>query len=108
MGTADRVPGRGFRAHPGRCAAPPPVGRISPLRGSPKAFESQPFKRGGWPPRHPVRSALGRRPSRGGDFRTGRGVYTRLLVDDGDVRQHNFLMELVANPAGLRAIHPAD
>ena len=45
---------------------------------------------------------------RGGDFRTGRGVYTRLLVDDGDVRQHNFLMELVDNPAGLRAIHPAD
>ena len=44
----------------------------------------------------------------GHGFDPGRGVYTRLLVDDGDVRQHNFLMELVDNPAGLRAIHPAD
>ena len=32
----------------------------------------------------------------GGQFRTGngvesgRGVYTRLLVDDGDIQQHNF------------------
>ena len=49
----------------------------------------------------------------GGQFRTGngvesgRGVYTRLLVDDGDIQQHNFLMELVDNPAGLRAINPA-
>ena len=43
----------------------------------------------------------------GHGFEPGRGVYTRLLVDDGDVRQHNFLMELVDNLAGLRAIHPA-
>ena len=43
----------------------------------------------------------------GHGFESGRGVFTRLLVDDGDVRQHNFLMELVDNPAGLRAIHPA-
>ena len=34
----------------------------------------------------------------------GRGVFTRLLVDDGIPQQHNFLMELVDNPAGLRAI----
>ena len=38
----------------------------------------------------------------------GRGVYTRLLVDDTDPQQHNFLMELVDNPAGLRAINRAD
>ena len=44
----------------------------------------------------------------GHGFEPGRGVYTRLLVDDGDVQQHNFLMELVDNPAGLRAIDPAD
>ena len=37
----------------------------------------------------------------------GRGVYTRLLVDDGDPLQHSFLMELVDNPTGLRAINPA-
>ena len=43
----------------------------------------------------------------GHGFEPGRGVYTRLLVDDGDAQQHNFLMELVDNPAGLRAIHPA-
>ena len=43
----------------------------------------------------------------GHGFEPGRGVYTRLLVDDADVRQHNFLMELVDNPAGLRAINPA-
>ena len=36
----------------------------------------------------------------GHGFEPGRGVYTRLLVDDGDVQQHNFLMELVDNPAG--------
>ena len=42
----------------------------------------------------------------GHGFEPGRGVYTRLLVDDGDVQQHNFLMELVDNPAGLRAINP--
>lgn len=44
----------------------------------------------------------------GHGFEPGRGVYTRLLVDDGDVQQHNFLMELVDNPVGLRAIHPAE
>ncbi len=38
----------------------------------------------------------------------GRGVYTRLLVDDGDPRQHSFLMELVDNPVGLRAINRAE
>ena len=43
----------------------------------------------------------------GHGFEPGRGVYTRLLVDDGDVQQHNFLMELADNPAGLRAIDPA-
>ena len=37
----------------------------------------------------------------------GRGVYTRLLVDDADPQQHNFLMELVDYPAGLRAINQA-
>ncbi len=42
----------------------------------------------------------------GHGFEPGRGVFTRLLVDDGDVQQHNFLMELVDNPAGLRAIDP--
>ena len=44
----------------------------------------------------------------GHGFEPGRGVYTRLLVDDGDVQQHNFLMELVDNPVGLRAIDRAD
>ena len=44
----------------------------------------------------------------GHGFERGRGVYTRLRVDDGDPQQHNFLMELVDNPVGLRAIHPAD
>ena len=44
----------------------------------------------------------------GHGFEPGRGVYTRLLVDDGAVQQHNFLMELVDNPVGLRAIHPAE
>ena len=38
----------------------------------------------------------------------GRGVYTRLLVNDGDPQQHNFLMELADNPAGLRAINRAE
>lgn len=37
----------------------------------------------------------------------GRGIYTRLLVDDADPRQHSFLMELVDNPANLRAINRA-
>ena len=44
----------------------------------------------------------------GHGFEPGRGVYTRLLVDDGNPQQHNFLMELVDNPVGLRAIHRAD
>ena len=44
----------------------------------------------------------------GHGFEPRRGVYTRLLVDDGAVQQHNFLMELVDNPVGLGAIHPAD
>ena len=39
----------------------------------------------------------------GHGFEPGRGVYTRLRVDGGDPQQHNFLMELVDNPAGLRA-----
>ena len=43
----------------------------------------------------------------GHGFERGRGVVTRLLVDDGDPQQHNFLMELVDNPAGLRAINQA-
>ena len=38
----------------------------------------------------------------------GRGVVTRLLVDDADPRQHSFPMELVDNPAGLRAINRAE
>ena len=44
----------------------------------------------------------------GHGFERGRGVFTRLLVEDGDAQQHNFLMELVDNPGGLRAIHRAD
>jgi len=44
----------------------------------------------------------------GHGFESGRGVYTRLLVDDGNPQQHNFLMELVDNPVGLRAIDRAD
>ena len=44
----------------------------------------------------------------GHGFERGRGVYTRLLVDDGNPQQHNFLMELVDNPVGLRAIERAD
>ena len=44
----------------------------------------------------------------GHGFEPGRGVYTRLLVDDDNPQQHNFLMELVDNPVGLRAIHSAD
>ena len=43
----------------------------------------------------------------GHGFEPGHGVYTRLQVDDGDVRQHDFLTELVDNPVGLRAINPA-
>lgn len=44
----------------------------------------------------------------GHGFEPGRGVYTRLLVDDGNPQQHNFLMELVDNPVGLRAIDRAE
>lgn len=43
----------------------------------------------------------------GHGFEAGRGVFTRLLVDDSDPQQHNFLMELVDNPVGLRAINRA-
>ena len=53
--------------------------------------------------------AADRVPGRGARVRArGRGVYTRLLVDDADPQQHNFLMELVDNPAGLRAINRAE
>ena len=38
----------------------------------------------------------------------GRGVYTRLLVNDAAPQQHSFLMELVDNPVGLRAINRAE
>lgn len=31
---------------------------------------------------------------------------TRLLVDDANPSQHSYLMELVDNPVGLRAINP--
>ena len=36
-----------------------------------------------------------------------RRVFTRLEVDDDNQTQHNYLMELVDNPVGLRAIHQA-
>ena len=36
-----------------------------------------------------------------------RGVFTRLLVDDAIPVQKNYLLELVDNPVGLRAIHQA-
>ncbi len=36
-----------------------------------------------------------------------RRVYTRLVVDDDNTTQHNYLMELVDNPVGLRAIDRA-
>lgn len=44
----------------------------------------------------------------GHGFEPGRWVYTRLLVDDGNPQQHNFLMEFVDNPVGLWAIHRAE
>ena len=43
----------------------------------------------------------------GHGFDPGGGVYTKLLVDYGDKRQHDFVMELADNPAGLRAINQA-
>jgi hypothetical protein len=36
-----------------------------------------------------------------------RKVVTKLLVDDSVPSQHSYLLELVDNPAGLRAINPA-
>ncbi len=44
----------------------------------------------------------------GHGYDPGAGVYTKLLVDFVDKRQHDYLMELVDNPVGLRAINPAD
>jgi hypothetical protein len=38
---------------------------------------------------------------------TSRKVITRLLVDDAVPSQHSYLLELVDNPDGLRAINPA-
>ena len=43
----------------------------------------------------------------GHGFDPGGGVYTKLIVDFGDKRQHDFVMELAENPAGLRAINQA-
>lgn len=54
--------------------------------------------------------ALGRRigcRDAGHGFDPGGGVYTKLLVDFSDKRQHDFVMELADNPAGLRAINQA-
>ena len=36
-----------------------------------------------------------------------RKVATKLLVDDSVPSQHSYLLELVDNPTGLRAINPA-
>ena len=36
-----------------------------------------------------------------------RKVVTKLLVDDSVPSQHSYLLELVDNPTGLRAINPA-
>ena len=53
--------------------------------------------------------AWGRRigcPDAGHGFDTARhGVFTRLQVDDTVEVQRNYLLELVDNPTGLRAIH---
>ena len=38
---------------------------------------------------------------------SARKVVTRLLVDDSIPSQQSYLLELVDNPAGLRAINPA-
>ncbi len=36
-----------------------------------------------------------------------RKIITRLLVDDANPSQHAYLLELVDNPVGVRAITPA-
>ena len=36
-----------------------------------------------------------------------RKVITKLLVDDANPSQHAYLLELVDNPVGLKAIQPA-
>ena len=36
-----------------------------------------------------------------------RKIVTKLLIDDSVPSQHSYLLELVDNPAGLRAINPA-
>ena len=36
-----------------------------------------------------------------------RKVVTKILVDDSVPSQHSYLLELVDNPVGLRAINPA-
>ena len=36
-----------------------------------------------------------------------RKIVTRLLVDDTNPSQHSYLLELVDNPVGLKAILPA-
>ena len=55
--------------------------------------------------------AWGRRigcPDAGHGFDAARRcVFTRLLVDDDIPVQRNYLLELVDNPTGLRAIHAA-
>ena len=39
--------------------------------------------------------------------RVGRKVATRLLVDHGNPSQKSYLLELVDNPVGVKAIVPA-
>ena len=67
--------------------------------------------------------ALRRRPERAEDDRVGAGigctdaghvfdaerrkVATRLLVDDANPSQKSYLLELVDNPVGVKAILPA-
>ena len=34
-------------------------------------------------------------------------IFTKLLVDDANPSQHAYLLELVDNPVGVRAINPA-
>lgn len=36
-----------------------------------------------------------------------RRIATRLLVDDTNPSQHSYLLELVDNPAGVKAVNPA-
>lgn len=38
---------------------------------------------------------------------TTRKIITKLLVDDANPSQHAYLLELVDNPVGLKAIQPA-